>query len=168
MAWEHPMYMVFFQAVHIHSVASKGPSDWVVSSNEYSIGKNKAYYNSQQILAIEFIVVMQHLVQFNCQVVGFMQISFVPTTTTIAMVNKTMSQPIASSISTVWAKIHKNVQFRAGCIYKNRVKNDRKDFEIPALLSSKWGNLERENLKKYYEFWIFPLFTALDFLVFGR
>ena len=60
------------------------------------VGKNKAYYNSQQILAIEFIVVMQHLVQFNCQVVGFMQISFVPTATTIAMVNKTMSQPIDS------------------------------------------------------------------------
>ena len=71
------------------------------------VGKNKAYYNSQQILAIEFIVVMQHLVQFNCQVVGFMQISFVPTTTTIAMVNKTMSQPIAS-ITTVGKNLQKS------------------------------------------------------------
>ena len=32
-------------------------------------------------------------------------------------------------------------------IWKNRVKNYRKNFEFPALLSSKCGNLEQENLK---------------------
>ena len=32
-------------------------------------------------------------------------------------------------------------------IFKNREKNEGKNFEIPALLFSKWGNLERENLK---------------------
>ena len=30
---------------------------------------------------------------------------------------------------------------------KNRVKNDRKNFELLALLSSEQGNLEQENLK---------------------
>ena len=32
-------------------------------------------------------------------------------------------------------------------IQKNRVKNDRKYFEFPALLSSERGNAEQENLK---------------------
>ena len=41
-------------------------------------------------------------------------------------------------------------------IYKNRVKNGRKIFEIPTLLSSQRGNPERENSKYifiyYFEF----------------
>ena len=47
-------------------------------------------------------------------------------------------------------------------MYKNRVKNDRKIFEIPALLSSQQGNPERENSLLYIKFWNFP---TLDFLI---
>ena len=36
--------------------------------------------------------------------------------------------------------------------YKNMVKNDRKIFEIPALLSSQQGNPGRENSKYLYFF----------------
>ena len=32
-------------------------------------------------------------------------------------------------------------------MYKNKVKNDRKNFEIAALLFSQWGNPEWENSK---------------------
>ena len=48
-------------------------------------------------------------------------------------------------------------------MYKNRVKNDRSFFEIPALLSCEWGNREWENIK--YIFLIFPLRFLLIFLV---
>ena len=34
---------------------------------------------------------------------------------------------------------------RPGGKQKNRVKNDRNNFEIPALLSCEWGNPEWEN-----------------------
>ena len=40
-----------------------------------------------------------------------------------------------------------------GMMYKNRVNNNRFFFEIPALLSSQWGNPEREaGIFKYNEF----------------
>ena len=34
-------------------------------------------------------------------------------------------------------------------MYKNKVKNDRKIFEIPALLSCEWGTPEWESSKYY-------------------
>ena len=38
-------------------------------------------------------------------------------------------------------------------IYKNRVKTDRKNFEIPTLLSSKQGNPKREKIQNnIYDF----------------
>ena len=43
---------------------------------------------------------------------------------------------------------------------KNMVKNDRKNFEIPAHLSSEKGNTEREN-SKLYIILNFPLFFLL-------
>ena len=43
--------------------------------------------------------------------------------------------------------------------------NDRKNFEFPVHLSSEQGNLEQENFKIILWIWIFPLFSALDFLV---
>ena len=48
-------------------------------------------------------------------------------------------------------------------MYTNRVKNDRKIFEIPAFLSSERGkNPERENSKIIYIILNFP---TMDFLV---
>ena len=48
-------------------------------------------------------------------------------------------------------------------MYKDRVMNDKKDFEIPALLSSvKRENLEQVNSKYYIQVLNFP---ASDFLV---
>ena len=37
-------------------------------------------------------------------------------------------------------------------MYKNRVNNDRNFFEIPTLLSCKWGNPEGENSKYILNF----------------
>ena len=55
----------------VHLVASG-----IISFNEWR--KNKAFtiviLLQQQLQICPFIVVMQHLVQFNCQVLGFMQI----------------------------------------------------------------------------------------------
>ena len=37
-------------------------------------------------------------------------------------------------------------------MYKNRVNNDRKCFEIPALLSGEWGNLAGNGAGKFKKY----------------
>ena len=49
-------------------------------------------------------------------------------------------------------------------MYKNREKNNRKNFEIPALLSCEWGNPEQENSKKILRYiYNFEFSRYLDF-----
>ena len=49
-------------------------------------------------------------------------------------------------------------------MYKNRVENDIKFFEIPALLSCEWGN-SAENGAGKFKIYVFLYFPTLDFLV---
>ena len=73
---------------------------------------------------------------------------------------------VASWSKYVPNKCKKMIEATSQGMYKNRVKNDRKFFEIPSHLSCEWGKPEQENSK--WHIYIFLNFSASFYAEFPR